>query len=92
VDEEDGSPKPEYTGLHQPVEDIRSTEIPIAWFSRGLKIVDIANPHAPKQVASFMPPLPAGADRVQSNDVCYDDRGLIYLVDRTRGLHILERI
>jgi hypothetical protein len=28
---------------------------------------------------------------VQSNDVCFDDRGLIYLIDRTRGLHILER-
>jgi hypothetical protein len=28
---------------------------------------------------------------VQSNDVCYDARGLIYLIDRTRGLHILER-
>jgi hypothetical protein len=92
VDEEDGSPKPEYTGLHQPVEDIRSTEIPIAWFSRGLKIVDIANPHAPKEVASFLPPVPQGTDRVQSNDVCYDDRGLIYLIDRTRGLHILERV
>jgi hypothetical protein len=23
--------------------------------------------------------------------VCFDDRGLIYLIDRTRGLHILER-
>jgi hypothetical protein len=29
---------------------------------------------------------------VQSNDVCYDERGLIYLIDRGRGLHILERI
>jgi hypothetical protein len=29
---------------------------------------------------------------VQSNDVCFDDRGLIYLIDRTRGLHILERV
>jgi hypothetical protein len=38
-----------------------------------------------------MPPVPEGATRVQSNDVCYDDRGLIYLIDRTRGLHILER-
>jgi len=36
--------------------------------------------------------VPAGATRVQSTDVCYDDRGLIYLMDRTRGLHILERI
>ena len=38
-----------------------------------------------------MPPVPPGAKRVQSNDVCFDDRGLIYLIDRTRGLHILER-
>jgi hypothetical protein len=53
--------------------------------------VDIANPHAPREVASFMPDVPAGAARVQSNDVCYDERGLIYLIDRGRGLHILER-
>ena len=92
VDEEDGMPKRDYTGLHQFCEEIRSTEIPIAWFARGLKIVDIANPHAPKEVASFLPPVPEGADRVQSNDVCFDSRGLIYLIDRTRGLHILERI
>jgi hypothetical protein len=39
-----------------------------------------------------MPSVPDGAKRVQSNDVCYDSRGLIYLIDRTRGLHILERI
>lgn len=92
VEEEDGTPKQDYTGLHQFCEDIRSTEIPIAWFAHGLRIVDIANPHAPKQVASFMPPVPEGATRVQSNDVCFDSRGLIYLIDRTRGLHILERI
>jgi hypothetical protein len=91
VEEEDGSPKRDYTGLHQFCEEIRSTEIPIAWFARGLKVVDIANPHAPKEVASFMPAVPEGADRVQSNDVCFDEQGLIYLIDRTRGLHILER-
>src|SRR5262249_43243129 len=87
VAEEDGSPKQDYTGLHQFCEEIRSTEIPIAWFAHGLRVVDIANPHAPKEVASFMPDIPAGAKRVQSNDVCFDDRGLIYLIDRTRGLH-----
>ena len=92
VEDEDGLPKEDYTGLHQFCEDIRSTEIPIAWFARGLRIVDIANPHAPKQVASFMPPVPEGATRVQSNDVCYDSRGLIYLIDRSRGFYILERI
>jgi len=29
---------------------------------------------------------------VQSNDVTVDERGLIYLLDRVRGLHILERV
>ena len=87
-----GRPNGTTRGLHQFCEEIRSTEIPIAWFARGLKIVDIANPHAPKEVASFMPPVPEGAERVQSNDVCFDEKGLIYLIDRTRGLHILERI
>ena len=33
----------------------------------------------------------AGTDRVSSNDVTVDDRGLIYLLDRRRGLTIVER-
>jgi len=91
VDGVDGSPQPEYTGCHQPAEEVRGTEIPVAWFAYGLRIVDIKNPHAPREVASFVPDVPAGVERVQSNDVCFDARGLIYLIDRTRGLHILER-
>jgi hypothetical protein len=38
-----------------------------------------------------VPDLPAGAPKVQANDVTIDDRGLIYLIDRYRGLTILER-
>ena len=63
----------------------------MAWFARGLRIVDIANPHAPCEVGHFLPPVPEGSARVCSNDVCVDDRGLMYLVDRGRGVHILER-
>jgi hypothetical protein len=87
----DGSPQPPFTGCHQPCEDVRSTEIPVAWFAYGLRVVDIADPHAPREVASFVPPVPAGHDRVCSNDVCVDARGLLYLIDRNRGLHIVER-
>lgn len=87
----DGSPQPPFTGCHQPCEDVRSTEIPVAWFASGLRIVDVANPHAPREVASFLPDVPEGSTRVCSNDVCYDRRGLMYLIDRDRGLHILER-
>ena len=50
-----------------------------------------AGPHAPCEVGHFLPPVPEGSARVCSNDVCVDDRGLMYLVDRGRGVHILER-
>ena len=39
-----------------------------------------------------MPDVPAGTDRVLSNDLTVDDRGLIYLIDRRRGLTIVERL
>ncbi|MBI3637403.1 MAG: hypothetical protein HY216_14515 [Candidatus Rokubacteria bacterium] len=92
VAEIDGSPQPDYTGCHQPVERVRGTEIPVAWFAHGLRIVDIKNPHAPREAAAFMPPVPEGQSRVCSNDVWEDDRGMIYLIDRNRGLHIVERV
>ena len=88
----DGSPQPEYTGCHQPCEEITGTEIPVAWFAHGLRIVDIADLHAPRESAHFVPDVPPGQARVCSNDVCVDDRGLLYLIDRGRGLHILERV
>jgi hypothetical protein len=91
VDGIDGTPQPEFTGIHQPSEVITGTEIPCAWFAYGLRVVDVANPHAPREVASFVPDPAQGAGRAQSNDVTVDSRGLIYLVDRIRGCHILER-
>jgi hypothetical protein len=87
----DGLPQPEFTGCHQPCERVTGTEIPVAWFAHGLRIVDIANPHAPREVAHFLPAVPEGSSRVSSNDVEVDERGLFYLIDRGRGLHILER-
>ncbi len=92
VDGVDGSPQPPFTGCHQPAEEVRGTEIPVAWFASGLRIVDIADPHAPREAAHFLPPVPAGETRVCTNDVCYDRRGLLYMIDRGRGLHIVERV
>ena len=91
----DGTPQPEFTGVHQPSEVVTGTEIPVAWFAYGVRVLDFANPHAPKEVAWYMPdPAPGHGDkaRVQSNDVTVDRRGLIYLLDRIRGCHILERV
>ncbi len=82
---------PNNSGCHQPVEKIRGTEVPFAWFAQGLRILDISHPHTPREVAHYVPDPAPGAKRCQSNDVYMDDRGLIYLIDRVRGLEILER-
>ena len=87
-----GRRNPEMTGCHQPVEIIRGTEIPVAWFAQGLRFIDFSNPMAPKETAHYIPDLPAGASRVSSNDVFMDERGLVYLLDRVGGLSIVERI
>jgi len=87
----DGQNNPLMTGCHQPVETIRGTEVPVAWFAQGLRILDISNPRYLRQVASYVPDPAPGAKRVSSNDVYQDDRGLIYLIDRVRGMTIVER-
>ena len=87
-----GIETPLMTACHQPVETITGNEVPAAWFANGLRVIDIANPLSMKQAAWWMPDVPAGAQRVCSNDVYVDHRGLIYLIDRNRGLSILERV
>lgn len=87
-----GKPAPTMTGCHQPCEKVLGTEIPFAWFAQGMRIIDIKNPQAPREVAWFMPDLQPGQSRVSSNDITVDERGLFYLIDRVRGLSIIERI
>lgn len=88
--DKDGSPQPAMTGCHQPSERFEGTIIPFAWFAQGLRLVDFADPFAPKEVGYFVPDAAPGADRPSSNDVTIDKRGLIYLVDRVNGVDIIE--
>ena len=77
----------------------------LAYFNAGVRVVDIRDPFAPKEVARFIPEVTASTtescieiagvqrcDRaVQTNNVNLDDRGYIYAVDRaSTGLHVLE--
>jgi hypothetical protein len=77
----------------------------LAYFNAGVRVVDIRNPFAPKEVARFIPEVTENTtescieidgtrhcDRaIQTNNVNLDDRGYIYALDRaSTGLHILE--
>ncbi|MGB7422375.1 MAG: hypothetical protein WA917_10940, partial [Comamonas sp.] len=86
----DGRPQEAMTGCHQPSERFHGTTLPFAWFAQGLRLVDIANPFAPREVGYFEPDVPSGYQRVSSNDVTMDTRGIAYLLDRQRGLDIIE--
>jgi len=86
----DGSPQSPMTGCHQPSERIAGTVVAFAWFAQGLRLVDIADPYAPREVGHFVPEPAPGAERASSNDVTIDDRGLVYLIDRVRGCDIIE--
>jgi hypothetical protein len=63
------------------------------YFNGGMRVHDISNPYQPKEVASFIPDIPADsrAGAAQINDVYVDLDGTIYCVDRfVGGLYALE--
>jgi hypothetical protein len=77
-------------GMHQFCEHIDDHLVYCAWFSGGLRVVDISDPTQPLEHAFFIPEPASDQASPQSNDVDVDARGLIYLLDRNRGLDILE--
>jgi len=77
-------------GAHQFQEHVTGDVIFCTFFSAGLRAVDIGDPTRPKELGYFIPPPAGDFAAPQSNDVCLDDRGLIYLIDRINGLDILE--
>ena len=85
----DGRPQEPMMGCHQPSERPAGTIIPFAWFAQGLRLVDIADPYAPREVGHYLPDAPRGGTVPSSNDVTIDERGIIYLVDRVHGVDII---
>jgi hypothetical protein len=77
-------------GAHQFNERMTGTLVHAVWFSAGLRIVDVADPSAPREVGYFIPEPVGGRAAPQSNDVVLDARGLIYIVDRLDGFDVLE--
>jgi hypothetical protein len=59
-------------------------------YNAGLRVVDISDPVAPKEVAYYVPQAPPTQKTIQTNQVYVDARGIIYLTDiEGAGLHIL---
>jgi hypothetical protein len=77
-------------GAHQFHERMSNTLVFAAWFGAGLRIIDVADPFAPREVGFFIPEPRGDRPAPQSNDVTLDNGGLIYLVDRHLGFDILE--
>jgi hypothetical protein len=77
-------------GAHQYHEAMTGTLVHAVWFSGGLRIVDIADPASPREIAFFIPEPAGGHAAPQSNDVMIDGRGLIHMVDRLCGFDVLE--
>jgi len=64
----------------------------------GIRVFDISNPFAPKEIGALVPPQPTRladtrpnrARVIQSADVFVDAAGLIYATDYNAGLYIME--
>ena len=54
------------------------------------RIVDFADPFRPREVGFYETDPPPDCERASSNDVTMDKRGLIYVTDRQRGVHVVE--
>ncbi len=61
------------------------------YFSAGVRVYDLADPHHPAEVAHWLPEPPPGQPVAQINDLFVDASGLIWVTDRIGGgLYVLE--
>lgn len=78
-------------GAHQPWEHVGPDNLVfLAWFSGGVRAVDVSDPYVPREAGYYVPAAPEGEPAVQTNDIFVDGRGLVYAIDRYRGLSVLE--
>lgn len=70
----------------------------LTYFNAGLRIYDISDERAPKEIAYFVPPdpkerrgiLPATKLVNQTEDVVVDARGNIFISDKNHGVYVLR--
>ena len=86
--------------IHNPL--LAGSDVYASWYSDGIRVIDVSDPRAPREVAYFVPP--AGKNPVKPSQrsvltnttqvwgVALDERtGLVYASDMNTGLWILRR-
>jgi hypothetical protein len=61
----------------------------VTWFAGGLRMIDISDPSRPEEKGYFIPQPTTGKTTPWTNDVARDDRGLVFLTDKVRGLDVI---
>ena len=82
---------------HNPFVEHSDRLVYLTYFNAGLRIVDISDARAPREVGYFLPPDPTRRYGTlptklvaQSEDVLVDARGYIYVTQKNQGLWILR--
>jgi hypothetical protein len=78
-------------GTHQLREIVdRDCMLYVTWFAAGLRMIDISDPLHPREKGYFIPQPTAGKATPWTNDAAKDERGIIFVTDKSRGLDVLE--
>jgi hypothetical protein len=78
-------------GAHQLREKVdKDCLLYVTWFAAGLRIMDISDPANPKERGYFIPKPGDGVAAPLTNDVYKDDRGLLFVTDKERGMDVIE--
>lgn len=86
-----GDPLEEWYTVHNPF--VVGDRAYLAWYSDGVRVVDIANPMNPREIGAYLPPDEAGSGGEIRKPLVWgvfvkDD--LIYLSDIHLGLHVVR--
>ncbi|MCP3137293.1 LVIVD repeat-containing protein [Pyxidicoccus xibeiensis] len=81
------------TSIHNML--LKGTRLYVAWYHEGLRVLDVANPTQPRQIAhyhTFRESDPARGDNVIEGaiGIRVPDDGYVYVVDMSRGLLIFN--
>ena len=78
-------------GTHQFREKVDTDNLVyVTWFAGGLRIMDINDPANPEGARLLHSEARRRRQAPLTNDIYKDDRGLLFVTDKKRGLDVIE--